>query len=78
MKLRNINPLGIELDIPLVRRSVKHGDEFDVTEDQARRLLVVPVNFEPADAEAKAIADELEAETATVSGDDNTEGDSAE
>lgn len=51
MLLRNVSPRG-DLDIPLVRRVVPAGEVFEVTADQARRLLEQSGNFEPADAEA--------------------------
>lgn len=67
MKLRNVSPLG-DLDIPLVRRIVLSGEEFDVTAEQAARLLEQhPVNYVPADDEAEALHTDL---TATPEGND--------
>ena len=66
MQLRNVSPLG-HLDVPLLNRpDIEPGEVFDVTAEQAARLLVSDVNFEPVDDEAKAvraqvIADELAA-----------------
>jgi hypothetical protein len=57
-KLRNHSHRG-DLDIPLVRRVVPFGHEFDVTDEQARVLLQQPANYAPADDAAKAIAAEL-------------------
>jgi hypothetical protein len=69
MKIRNQSPYGA-LDVPLLAREgepyddhgegcVAAGEELEVTEDQARRLLPQRENWAPADAEAQAIADEL-------------------
>ncbi len=58
MKLRNVCPLGVSLDVPLLRRAVDFGEDIDVTVDQARRLLP-SVNFDPADDEAAAVEAEL-------------------
>lgn len=55
MKLRNVSPLG-DLDIPLMRRTIEHGEEFEATADQAANLLLQPANFEPADDAAEALA----------------------
>lgn len=72
MKLRNINPIG-QADVPLLYRQgepfdqhgagcLEPGEEFDVTEDQARRLLPQMSNYEPADDEARQLLDDLAAE----------------
>lgn len=61
MQLRNVTPLGIELDVPLLRTSVKYQEVVDVSEDHARRLLET-TNWEAADAEAESVARQLQAE----------------
>lgn len=74
--LRNINPLG-QVDLPLIGRQgdpvgapgtgcLEPGEEFECTPDQARVLLAQTGNYEPADAEAQQLADELAAEAAPV------------
>lgn len=48
-----------EVDIPLVGRSVKRGEPFDVSEDAAARLLEQPDNFtKHTDAKASKTAQE--------------------
>lgn len=59
-KLKNISPFGT-LDVPLLRRVVDAGEVVDVTEDQARALLLQPANYEPADKASKALAADLAA-----------------
>lgn len=44
-KLKNINPLG-GVEVPLVGRTLAAGEEFDVTEKQAERLLMQASNYE--------------------------------
>jgi len=69
VRIKNQSPYGA-LDVPLLAREgepydehgegcVAAGEELDVTEDQARRLLPQRENWAPVDAEAQAIADEL-------------------
>lgn len=55
MLLRNVSPYG-DLDVPLLRRVVARGEEFEVTGEQARVLLAQEENYEPADAGAKRAA----------------------
>ena len=42
--IRNVSPVG-DLDVPLLRRVVKAGEELVVTDDQADRLLAQEENF---------------------------------
>jgi hypothetical protein len=60
-KLKNISPLGA-LDVPLLRTIVEAGQTVDVTEDQARVLLLQHDNYEPADKAAKTLAADLAAQ----------------
>lgn len=60
-KLKNISPLGA-LDVPLLRRVVEADEIVDVTEDQARVLLLQPDNYQPADKAAKTLAADLTAQ----------------
>lgn len=52
--IRNISPLGA-LDVPLLGRVLEAGEEADVTEDQAERLLTQSDNYEAVDRKAKAV-----------------------
>ena len=60
-RLKNISPLGA-LDVPLLRRIVEAEEIIDVSEDQARVLLLQPDNYQPTDKAAKAIAADLTAQ----------------
>jgi hypothetical protein len=44
-KLRNINPLG-DVDVPLIVRSLKAGEEFECSDAVAARLLEQVGNYE--------------------------------
>lgn len=57
-KLTNISPLGA-LDVPLLRAVLEPGQTVEVTEDQARTLLLQPGNYAPADKAAKTLAASL-------------------
>lgn len=46
-----------EADVVLVGLTVKHGEEFDATDEQAAVLLLAPDNYELAPAKASAKAD---------------------
>jgi len=67
-KLKNTSPLGA-LDVPLLRRVVEADEVFEVTEDQARVLLLQHDNYQPADKAAKTLAAAL----ADEQGPDGTE-----
>lgn len=43
--LRNINPLG-DIDLPVLGRTVRAGEEFEVTDDVAAVLLEQVGNYE--------------------------------
>ncbi|MEJ1195077.1 hypothetical protein [Pseudarthrobacter sp. CCNWLW207] len=60
-RLKNISPLGA-LDVPLLRRVVEADEIVDVTEDQARVLLLQPDNYQPTDKAAKTLAADLTAQ----------------
>lgn len=46
MKIKNVSPLG-DLDVPLLgNRIVKAGEEIDVPNDKAQRLLLQPDNWQ--------------------------------
>ena len=49
MKLRNINPLG-EVELPLIRRVLAPGEEFDVPDEDGARLLEQVGNYERVSA----------------------------
>ena len=76
MKLRNINPIG-HADVPLLYRQgepfdqdgvgcLQPGEVFDVTEEQARLLLVQDGNYEPADDEAQQLLADMRAAVAAA------------
>jgi len=44
-KIRNINPLG-EVEVPLQRRILAAGEEFEVSDEIAERLLDQPDNYQ--------------------------------
>ena len=74
MLLQHINPYGA-CDVPLLRRVLGAGEQFECTEEQARVLLAQVGNYEPADDEAKAIRAELDAEAEAVAdGEDEVAG----
>jgi len=53
--LRNVNPVG-EVDLPLIRRIVGAGEEFEVPAEVADRLLEQVGNYElvePAKSQPK-------------------------
>lgn len=45
--IRNVSPIG-DLDVPLLRRIVRAGEEVEVTKDQADALLAQTSNWQPA------------------------------
>lgn len=57
-KLKNVSPLG-ELDVPLLDRILAAGEEFDVSDEIAEKLLPQAENYQPADKAARAILDRL-------------------
>ena len=53
-RFRHVGPID-SVEVPLLRRVLVHGDEFDVDADLAPQLLEQPDNFAPvAKASAKA------------------------
>lgn len=60
-RIKNVSPLGA-LDVPLLRRIVEADEIVDVTEDQARVLLLQPDNYQPTDKAAKTLAASLTAQ----------------
>lgn len=60
MQIKNVSPYG-DLEVPLLRMVFLAGETVAVTEDQARRLLPQVGNYEPADAEARAVLAEITA-----------------
>lgn len=42
------------IELPLIRRHVKAGEEFDVTDEQAQMLAEQPDNFRPITKSRKA------------------------
>lgn len=68
-KLRNTNPLG-QVDVPLIGRQgdtdgrtgigcLEPDEEFECSREHALLLLGQSGNFEPVDAEARTIAQDL-------------------
>ena len=63
--IRYVGPIDT-VRVPLIGREVSHGDELEVTDDEARRLLEQPDNFAPVGdaldamtvAELKHVADQ--------------------
>lgn len=45
MRLRNINPIG-DVDVPILHRSLKRGEEFDCSREVAELLLAQAGNYE--------------------------------
>jgi len=64
-KLKNVSPLG-ELDVPLLDRILDAGEEFDVSDEIAGKLLPQAENYQPADNAARAILDRLTGATDAV------------
>ena len=52
--IKNVSPLG-ELDVPLLGRFLDYGEEIEVSDEVAERLLPQAENYAPVDDEAKAI-----------------------
>lgn len=50
--LKNTNPIG-HVDLPLIGRALKPGEEFEVTAEQAAVLLEQHGNYELADPKAE-------------------------
>lgn len=76
MQIKNVSPYGA-LDVPLLGREgepydehgtgcLSAGEVVEVSEAHARILLEQIGNYEPADAAAQAIADELAAEREAI------------
>lgn len=60
MKIKNVSPLG-DLDVPLLgNRVVKAGEEIDVSDAHAKRLLLQPDNWQPAAKSAPVKASEVD------------------
>ncbi|WP_422934979.1 hypothetical protein [Sinomonas sp. P47F7] len=58
MRIKNISPYG-ELDVPLLGGVVEAGEILEVDPEHAEALLAQAENWEPADAAARAVAEEL-------------------
>lgn len=56
--IKNVSPLG-ELDVPLLGRFLKAGEEIEVSDEVAERLLPQAENYQPVDDGAKAILAKL-------------------
>lgn len=74
--LRNVNPIG-HADLPLIGRQgdpigehgsgcLEPGEEFECSPEHARLLLAQTGNYEPVDADARSIFEELQAEADPV------------
>lgn len=72
MRIRNDSPLG-DLDVPLLRRIVKRGEEVDVSAEQAERLLPQEI-WTAVDDEARRVQAELD-KPADDEGEVTTDGD---
>lgn len=74
--LRNTNPLG-QVDLPLIGRQgdpvgetgsgcLEPGEQFDVSDEHAAKLLEQDGNYAPADPVAQKIADQIAAARAEL------------
>lgn len=74
--LRNTNPLG-QVDLPLIGRQgdpvgetgsgcLEPGEEFEVSDADAAKLLEQDGNYAPVDPEAQTIADQIAADRAEL------------
>lgn len=70
--IKNVSPLG-ELDVPLLGRFLDYGEEIEVSDDVAERLLPQAENYEPVDDEAKAILAKLNGEPDADESDESEE-----
>lgn len=52
--LRNVNPLGA-VDLPLIGRSLEAGEEFEVPDEVAGRLLEQVGNYELVDSDLDSL-----------------------
>lgn len=60
MRIKNVNPRGGALYVPLLNRTVEHGEIVDVTEGEAELLLVQEDNWRATDKAAREVADTIE------------------
>lgn len=58
--IKNVSGLG-ELDVPLIRKFVKFGEEVEVAVAHAENLLAQYVNWDAVNDEAKAIVAKIRA-----------------
>lgn len=56
--INNVSPYG-ELDVPLLGVFLDAGEQIEVSDDVALRLLPQAENYEPVDAAAQDIADKI-------------------
>lgn len=50
--LKNTNPLGV-VDLPLIGRTLQAGEEFEVSDDHAKKLLKQKGNYAPVTSKKK-------------------------
>ena len=72
--IKNVSPLG-ELDVPLLGRFLAAGEEIEVTNDVAERLLPQAENYQPVDDDAKAVLEKLYPEAEPEEGEGDSEPD---
>lgn len=72
--IKNVSPLG-ELDVPLLGRFLGAGEELEVSDEVAERLLPQAENYAPVDDKAKAIYAKLYADPEADDVDETAEGD---
>lgn len=65
-KIKNVSPFG-DLEVPLLGRVFEHGSIIEVSEEEARILLMQTDNFHPWGPDAReALEKEMEAEAQTA------------
>jgi hypothetical protein len=60
-KIKNVSPFG-DLDVPLLGIVFEHGSILEVSEDEARTLLMQEDNFKPWGPEAREVLDNVQEE----------------
>lgn len=74
--IKNVSPLG-ELDVPLLGRFLDAGEEVEVSDEAAERLLPQAANYAPVDDDAKAILAKLYPEPESEEGEGEPAADDA-
>lgn len=58
-KIKNVSPFG-DLEVPLLGRVIEHGSIVEVSEDEARQLLMQSDNFHPWGPDARQVIEDEE------------------